>query len=389
MEKIRRIGKNAEKIGNTIVSGEGMNVAIEYDPKKNVAVRDYVASKGYNGIVQWDGENPSVGGVRINPTEIINGTAYASRDELDNILSGIEHSAGIMNAQKMRDEKYKTAEDSAFSDVTNREPFSYEPENDPVYNAYKKQYESNAQKALRRVLNENNTSVSGASGAVLSDAMAARDAELQKISDVIPELYSDAYERYINETKLKNDTLATVNDIANAYYDKIYQSNKDLTDRINNSGNIEREERQRQIDNDRNAEHDAYQRAFDDLELEYTAIANSIELSNMDNQMKTDIEKKKVDIEKTMADTEKSKADTEKSKADTEKSKVSSEKIAMENAVARGFFVQSDESLMPWLSQYRNENGSYRISPSVAKIAYEYAAAHAREEGKLDAQWGL
>ena len=368
MEKIRRIGKKAEKIGNTLISGEGMNVAIEFDPQKNVAVRDYVASKGYNGIVQWDGENPSVGGVKINPTEIIDGTAYASKDELDNVLSGIEKSAGIMNAQKMRDEKYKTAEDSAFSDVTNRKPFSYEPENDVVYNAYKKQYEKNAQNALRRVLNENNTSVSGASGAVLSDAMAARDAELQKISNVIPELYSNAYERYINDVQLKNNTLATVNDIANAYYDRIYKSDKDLTDRINSSGNIEREERQRQIDNERNNEKDAYQRAFNDMELEYQDIANSIELSNMDNQIKADIEK---------------------TKADTEKSKVTSEKTAMENALARGFFIQSDESLMPWLSQYRNDDGSYRISPSVAKIAYEYATAHAREEGKLDAKMGL
>ena len=70
---IKTIGKESEKIGNTIVTGEGAQVELVKDKPETVAVRDYVSQKGYSGIVNWDGENPTVAGVKVNPTGIKNG----------------------------------------------------------------------------------------------------------------------------------------------------------------------------------------------------------------------------------------------------------------------------------------------------------------------------
>lgn len=347
---IKTIGKKSEKIGDTIVTGEGADVKVVNKTDDSVAVRDYVAGKGYSGIVNWDGENPTIAGVKVKPTEIKNGIAYVKREDVDSILGEMENNTGIKGAQKARDEKYGKLETDALNAVVNRKPFSYDVGNDVVYQAYKKQYEREAEHALRRILNENNTSVTGASGAVLSEAMSAYDAELDKITDMIPELYEDAYNRYIKEGEMLNSTLKTINDIADSYFDNVYNSDTDIKESIIKAGEVERKERQREIDNQRNATKDMYENALSELDLKY--------------------------YEDELA-------------ADIAKTNASAENTAIDNAIARGFFTESDEAAIPWLKNYRTANGGYSISPAVASVAYEYDAARARERGKINAKLGL
>ncbi len=348
-DKIKIIGKKSEKIGNTIVNGEGAGVQLINKPT-TVAVRDYVSGKGYSGIVDWDGENPTVAGVKLKPSEIKNGTAYVNKNDVDSVISDMENSAGIKDPEKSRNEKYGAMEDDALKAISNRKPFSYEVEDDVVYQSYKKQYEREAEYALRRILNDNNTSVTGATGAVLSEAMSAHNAELDKITDMIPELYEAAYKRYTDDGEMLNSNLKTINSIADNYYDRIYQSNKDKAESINSAGEKERDEKQRQIDIERNAQKDFYENALNDIELMYRG-----------DEIRSDIIK----------------------------SNTAAEKTAMDNAITRGFFIESDESVMPWLKNFRTANGKYSISPSLANIVYEYESAHARERGKINAKLGL
>lgn len=348
-ETFKTIGKESEKIGNTLFTGEGAEVKIITKEPEPVAVRDYVSSKGYSGIVNWDGENPTVGGVKLKPLEVKNGIAYVSKDDVDSVLSNMEKGAGITGAQKMRDEKYGAIEKDALNTVVNRKPFSYDVENDVVYQAYKKQYEREAEHALRRILNENNTSVTGASGAVLSEAMAAQNEELQKITDAIPELYEAAYKRYTDEADMSNKTFKTINEVANDYYDRVYKADSDTIKRIADSGKAEREERQREIDNERDTENDMYENALKQIEILYRG---------------------------------------DKLESDITKSEVNAEKTALDNALTRGFFVESDETAIPWLVKYRGTNGGYTLSPAVALINYEYSSAKARENGKIHAKLG-
>lgn len=317
---------------------------------ETVAVRDYVTSRGYSGIVNWDGESPTVAGVKLKPYEIKDGTAYVAKTDVDSVLDNMERKAGITDAQKMRDQKYKSAEDSAFTAMTDRKPFSYDPQNDQAYEAYKKQYERSAENALRRILNDNNTSITGASGAVLSDAMAAYTAQSDKMTDIIPELYEAAYKRYSDESARLTSDFKTVNSAANDYYDRMSAENNNVSKRISDSGKAERDERQRITENARNAENDMYENALKQIEILYR-----------EDEIKSDI-----------------------TKSDT-----GSEKTAMYNAAVRGFFVQSDEEAIPWLKNFRTASGGYSISPSVASAAYEYEKAHAKEKAKINAKLGL
>ncbi len=360
-ETLKTIGKKSEKIGDTTVTGEGAIVkVIEKDPD-TVAVRDYVSGKGYSGIVHWDGENPSVAGVKIKPTEIKDGIAYAKKSEVDTVLADLEKNNGIKNAEAEREEKYGAAENKLFNDVINRKPFSYDPQTDVVYQAYKKQYEREAKHALRKILNDNNSSVTTASGAVLSEAIAAYNEKLDKLTDVIPDLYKDAYSRYTDEGKTLDTNLKTISDIADNYYDRVYKFNTDTIKRIADSGKAERDERyaqskeqheeeQRMIENERDAVNDSYENAIKEIKAEYYA---------------------------------------DELKADISKANATAESTAIKNAIARGFFIESDETIMPWLAEYRLPDGSYSISPDVAGVAFEYQSARARERGKIHAKLGL
>ena len=300
----------------------------------------------------WDGENPTVGGVKIKPLEIKNGVAYVDKNDVDSVLGDIEKNAGIKGAQKSREENFGKVESDALNALITQKPFSYEVETDPVYQAYKKQYEREAEMASRRVLNDNNTSVTGASGAVLSEAIAAHDAELDKITDMIPELYENAYKRYKDENDVLSGNLKTINDVANDYYDRVYKSDSDKINRIVQAAAEERKERNNQLEYEIEKEKEIRETALDEIQLGLKV-----------NQTNSNITK----------------------------AEVSAEKTAMENALSRGFFVESDEKAIPWLKDYRTGDGQYSILPSVAIIAYEYEAAAARERGKIDgqfSQWG-
>ena len=148
---------------------------------------------------------------------------------------------------------------------------------------------------------------------------------------------------------MQNTTLKTINDIANDYYDKVYESDTDTRKRITDSGKAEREERQREIDNERNSQNDMYENALKEIEASYRA---------------------------------------DKLESDITKTDVSAESIAMENAMTRGFFIESDEKAIPWLAKYRTDNGGYSLSPTVASLSYEYQISNAREKGKLHAKLG-
>ncbi len=267
------IEKTAKKYGKTTVSGGG-EVVTKKKEQELVGVRDYVTSKGYSGAVDWDGENVLVGGKAIKPEHITNGVAYVSKSDADSAIADFENSNGIIGNSgvvKKYEKKYGDEVSGSLRKLTERDAFSYAPESDPAYLAYKEEYEALAEEAYRRVLNDNNTSVTGASGAVLSEALASRDGYLKELSELIPELQQNAYERYVGETERLRDNLESVNDVADSYYDKLYDSNRDAVDDAVKAGEAEREEKQRWIDNAREDEENARAAALDAYELEMLA----------------------------------------------------------------------------------------------------------------------
>lgn len=339
------------------------------DNSNTVAIRDYTASKGLSDIVDWDGEKVTVGGRSITPLYVQDGTAYVSRQFADDIINSIKSEAGIHGndyAEKLYEKKYGKAIDAALDAVLEREPFSYNPETDAVYNAYRNQYEREADAAYRRVLNDNNTSVTGASGAVLAEAAASRNDYLSKITDMIPQLANDAYSRYNGETDRLNGALKNLADIAGKYYERSYQRERDSYNDLIASAAAESKEKQRHIENHRIDEQNRIQNEQTRINNEYT---NAEKAANT--------AKKNIELRYYPAQLE----------SEITNTRAKTENYTLENAQTRGFFTRSDEAALPWLSAYRTAYG-YSINPQLAAAALEYEKAHSKKQGELAAEWG-
>jgi hypothetical protein len=372
-----------KKVGKTTVSGKGTVVITDNSSESSgtdatVAVRGYTASRGYSNAVNWDGENALIGGSAVKPEYIKDGTAYAKKSSVDKAISEYEKSAGIRNREGRESEYNKRYGDvlkKAEDDMLSRSGFSYDPMSDPAYQAYAQRYMRLAEDAYRRVLNDNNTSVRGASGAVLSEAAASRDTYLKAITDIIPELEKNAYNRYSGESDRLRENYKALAEEAGNYYDRLYTADADAIKNVNSAAKAEHDEQQRQLDNQRNERLDAansiaesYKNALNLINIQ----KGSIDLDYYDDMASEELKKARLVNEGLTLDNYTSKT-----------------KDVIDSAASRGFFTYEDEQYLPYLASYRSSAGGYTITPSEAKARYEYEIQHAKKLADLHVKLGM
>lgn len=208
-------------------------------------VRGYVTSQGYGGLVDWDGSNATIGGVPIDTKYVQNGVAYATQEDIDNAIAEFENRTGMMtpaDVTQAYEDRYGGVVDDALNTLLNREEWSYDPESDLAWQTYLDQYTNLGEDAYRRALNDNNTNVFGASGAALSEALAARNDYMQEAAYQLPQLIRDSYDRYTGETDRLRNNLADSRTVGNDYYDRTYQQRQDVYDETYQALQDERDE---------------------------------------------------------------------------------------------------------------------------------------------------
>ena len=81
--------------------------------------------------------------------------------------------------------------------ILNRDPFSYDAENDPLYQFYRAQYQRNGDKAMRDTLGAQAARTGGLSSSYAgSVAQQSYNDYMQGLNDIVPELYKLAYSMY-------------------------------------------------------------------------------------------------------------------------------------------------------------------------------------------------
>lgn len=116
--------------------------------------------------------------------------------------------------------------------ILNREDFSWSKETDPQWSSYKKSYLREGDRATVNALAKASAASGGRpSSYAVNAATQAGDYYATKLNDVIPTLYQQAYERYLDEYNMKLKDLNTVNqqeqlDYAK-YLDRLGQFNTD------------------------------------------------------------------------------------------------------------------------------------------------------------------
>lgn len=105
--------------------------------------------------------------------------------------------------------------------ILNREDFSWSKETDPQWSSYKKSYLREGDRATANALAQASAASGGRpSSHAVNAATQAGDYYATKLNDVIPTLYQQAYERYLDEYNMKLKDLNTVNQQEQLDYDK-------------------------------------------------------------------------------------------------------------------------------------------------------------------------
>ena len=128
--------------------------------------------------------------------------------------------------------RYAEKLDELSRQILDREPFSYDAEQDPIYQQYKSQYTRAGQRAMDDTLGKIAARTGGmASSYAANAAQGAYDQYMAELSDKVPELYQLAYSMYQDEgDSLRNDLSMLrqmEQDDYGKYADKLGQYNTD------------------------------------------------------------------------------------------------------------------------------------------------------------------
>ncbi len=128
--------------------------------------------------------------------------------------------------------RYDPQIQQTISGILGRGEFSYDPKTDPVYSAYQKQYAREGQRATANALGEAAALTGGMpSSYAVTAASQAGDYYASQMADKIPELYQDAYNRYLQEYQMKLSDLSALRGLESddyaKYRDQLSQYNTD------------------------------------------------------------------------------------------------------------------------------------------------------------------
>ena len=193
----------------------------------------------YNGIQDQIKQNSADWAKETNPERRAglhraNEYLYSSLDKMDGGKSTFNPDTGKWNTQYWFDNSWQNSPvpsaskyvspfsgkiDNGISNLENKK-FSYNPESDPSYQAYKRMYNREGDRALKSTL----SSVSAAQGGISSYAsQAAQQASnyyTQQLTDKIPELEQLAYQKYQDDYNNDLNLVNLYKTLDDTYYDR-------------------------------------------------------------------------------------------------------------------------------------------------------------------------
>lgn len=154
--------------------------------------------------------------------------------QIDAILDQINNYGSFTFDQEapVYDNQYAEQQQALLDAILNRPDFSWSKETDPLWGSYKKSYLREGDRATANALAQASAASGGrASTAAITAASQAGDYYATQLNDIIPTLYQQAYDRYLNEYSMMLQDLGAVNtqeqlDYAK-YLDQLTQYNTD------------------------------------------------------------------------------------------------------------------------------------------------------------------
>lgn len=117
--------------------------------------------------------------------------------------------------------RYDATIQDLISGILSRPDFSYDPETDPLYSQYKKQYSREGDRAVEDALGAAAAASGGIPSSYASTAAGqAGNYYAAQLTDKIPDLYQLAYQKYLNDYEMKRSDLSMVQGAEQIDYSK-------------------------------------------------------------------------------------------------------------------------------------------------------------------------
>ncbi len=251
-------GKNLMKPGY-LDEDAGVSYARESDIQKSlvnlyqgtnnpvVRVSDaYSTAAGKYGLsadaLTYGNGTVSIGGKPLDILYIDNeGKAWARQDAVANAVASYANTVGILSPTelaKQYENAYLSNAQTVVNRINRREDFSYDPESDPVFQAYRNQYLREGARASRGAVADYAALTGGFENSAAATAGAqARQYYAQKLTDTVPGLAKQAYERYMEKYQTDLSLLDRMINLYDTAYENAASANEALREGANLSAN--------------------------------------------------------------------------------------------------------------------------------------------------------
>ena len=158
--------------------------------------------------------------------------------------------------------KYDPAIDEMLNKILNRDDFSYNAANDPLYQQYQAMYRQEGDRAMQETLANAAASAGGMNSYAITAAQQAGNYYNSQMANKIPELYQLAYEMYLQDKASMVEDLGILQNMDNTQYNRYRDTMSDYYNDKNfaygmyqdavNQGNYQQEFDYNRLLNDRN-----------------------------------------------------------------------------------------------------------------------------------------
>ncbi len=192
----------------------------ETTPKQTVTPQQTAAQNTQPAVQQTTAPQQTVTPTTAQTTS---GTRSAAYDRAMATLKKAESNAPSYSSS------YDDEINEIYNKITNRQPFKYDYNTDPLYGQYKEQYTQLGKQAMRDSMGQT-AALTGGYGNSYGSAVGQQqyDAYLQRLNDVLPELYGQAYNLYTAEGDALKERYSLAADQRNTEYNQFRDALSDF-----------------------------------------------------------------------------------------------------------------------------------------------------------------
>lgn len=203
---------------NRKIQGEGLN----YEQTNQYAQYLPVTKNGtFQGYGADKLTNPSAIGYNVNP-DIQNAAFENMQQEQLKAQVNVKNAASFLQQKRPEYQSpYGNQIGSLIKEILGMAPFDYDPESDMKYQQLRKLYAKEGNRAAEDTIGM----IAGRTGGMMNSYAASAASQqqqiyAQKVTELLPELEQMAYERYMNELKMKQGNLDMLQGLENTAYNR-------------------------------------------------------------------------------------------------------------------------------------------------------------------------